>query len=480
MELRAPAQLVRANRISGAMRASAPLIRIALAVGALVAASCGGANRYADDIDNDIVGTFSESGSLDVPDEWWTAFDDPALNTLIEQGLDGSLTLDVAWLRIAQAETVMDRETSSLFPSIEADASVSQGFGPPPQNGFRTSFGVSARYEIDVWGRVSAGLEALEQDIVARTHDLEAAGISLTAQIATAWYQLVQLRGQLELIDSQRELNATFLELVELRFGLGLVDAQDVLRQQRLLETSQSDIAALNADIEVLEHRIAFLLGQPPGAVNIPGNAELLEPPVLPDTGVPSDLLQRRPDVLAALARVEAADARTAVAARNRFPRINLSASISTSGDPGGIFTDWIGNLIAGITAPLFDGGQREAELERNELVAEEALTNYGQVVLTALTEVEDALSRNRWQTERITSLEAQLDLAMASYERARTRYANGTTTFLTVLDATTTYQQLERSLLSARGSLIQHRIDLCRALAGSWNLADDMATENE
>ena len=445
---------------------------------ALVCVACGGRNEVTISDLPEAAG-FTAPGEVALPDTWWSLFGDPSLESLVNQGLDQSLTLEAAWVRVEQANATYRRDASGLWPTVSADASLTQTLAPTLSNGTNLILGVSASYEIDLWGRVRAGRDAAGYDIIAREQDLDAAGISLSAEIAGAWYRLVELRAQRDLVERQRETNTTILGLVELRFGLGLVDAQDLLRQQQLIEQANAELASLQSDLEVQEHRLALLLGEVPGGVSLPADAELIAVPSLPSTGIPSELLQRRPDVLAAYARVEAADARAAVAASDRYPRLTLSASANTSAaPPGTIFVDWIANMVAGLSAPLFDGGRRRAELERAELVTEEAVLTYGQTVLSALTEVEDALARNRHEAERILSIEAQLALAVESFERARARYASGTADFLTVLNATTSYQQLERSLLSARRSLLQHRIDLCRALAGGWDVAEQFDEE--
>jgi len=223
----------------------------------------------------------------------------------------------------------------------------------------------------------------------------------------------------------------------------------------------------------VLEHLLAILTGRAPGGLALPARAALQAPPPLPSTGLPSALIQRRPDVRSAYIAVGAANSRLAVAIAEQYPRIDLSASLSTVATaPGDLFSRWLASLAGQIVGPLIDSGRRAAEVERNRAVVSERLNAYEDAVLTALGEVEDALARERRQRDKVASLERQVALADQVIERLRNRYTQGATDYIDVLTALASQQSAARQLLTARRALIGFRIELARALAGGWELS--------
>jgi outer membrane protein TolC len=257
---------------------------------------------------------------------------------------------------------------------------------------------------------------------------------------------------------------------MEARYRAGQARRADILRQRQLLESvrEQHHIAAARA--ATIEHQLAVLLGRPPQQ-GVEAAARALPPlPPLPDTGLPAALVQRRPDVRAAFLRLRAADREVAAAVRSQYPRLTLDASLLTT-DRGAsvLFEDWVSAFAAGLTAPLLDAGRREAEVDRTRAVAERRLAEYGQAVLTAFRDVEDALVREREQRRRLASLREQVRLAARSYEELRRQYRGGLTGYLDVLTALADTQALRRDLLSARLELVEIRIGLYRALAGGF-----------
>ncbi|HQI75647.1 MAG TPA: TolC family protein, partial [Candidatus Latescibacteria bacterium] len=187
---------------------------------------------------------------------------------------------------------------------------------------------------------------------------------------------------------------------------------------------------------------------------------------------VPADLIRRRPDVRKAYFEVMAADRRTAAAIADRFPRITLSAGANTSAESvTDLFSNWLASLAANVAMPLVDGGRRKAEVERTRAATSASLTAYGQTVLDALAEVENAIATERRQQEYVTSLRQQLSLAAEVINRARDNYLQGVTEYTRVLEAQQTHQALEISYLGAQLALIENRIALYRALSGGWEL---------
>jgi NodT family efflux transporter outer membrane factor (OMF) lipoprotein len=455
-----------------AWRSSLQLTLISLA-GLLLAAqlaSCTPALRSAEP-PLPIPEEFSSTGEEIVPDRWWLAFEDPLLNTLISQALTDNFDLRTARDRLHQAEAVARRAGADMAPDLRGEASVSRSSGSGNNSASRNySLGAVAAYEVDLWGRLRERRQAAALSAAASREDMQAAAISLSAQVASIWYQLVEERGQQDLLTGQLAINNQVLELVTLRFRRGQASAADVLQQRQLVHANQGQQAQVQSRISVLSHRLAILLGLPPQQTVVPKAAVLLEVPSLPRTGLPSELIQRRPDLRRAHYRVLGADHNLAAALADRFPRFSLTARGSTGGsEVSDIFSNWLTSFAANLIGPIIDGGSRTAEIDRSRAVAAEELNAYGRVVLEALAEVEDALSREARQRELITSLDQQLLLAEEVTELVRDRYFRGAENYLRVLDALARQQGLQRNRLAAQRQLIQDRIDLYRALGGGW-----------
>jgi len=419
--------------------------------------------------------TFSDSGSSPLPTHWWLTFTDPVLDTLINQALTDNLSLQSARDRLLQAEALARQSGAALYPTLDATAEVSTSRVHADGNTSTVnnkSLGLMAGYEIDLWGRLRSSRDAASLDAEASAEDLQTAAISLTADVAVTWYQLVEQSGQLALLNEQTATNEKVLDLVTLQFRTGQVGIADVLQQRQLIETNRGEKAQISARLKVLEHQLAVLLGQAPNQIQVPQQTVLAELPPLPQTGLPADLLQQRPDLRSAYNALLAADQRIAVAVADRFPQLSLSASLETSGEhTRNLFNDWLTNLSANLLGPVFDAGQRRAEVDRTRAVAAERLHDYGQAVLTALTEVEDALVQERRQREYLASLSRQLELAGQVTRSLRDRYLKGAVDYQRVLDALLSQQQLQRDLLTGQRELLENRITLCRALGGGWPL---------
>jgi NodT family efflux transporter outer membrane factor (OMF) lipoprotein len=419
---------------------------------------------------------FSQPGAAPAPDNWWIALEDDRLAELIERALDGNFTLRSAWDRLDQARAIARQREAALVPSLDGTGSASRTVTDTDQTGRSYtdafSLGLSASYEVDLWGRVRATRDAAETDALATEENLRAAAISLSAQVATAWYQLVEQRGQLALVDEQIGTLEDYLELVVLQFRRGQASGTDVLQQRQLAEAKRSEKILTEAQVEVLQNQIAVLLGAAPGSVDLADTAALPDLPPLPDTGLPAEWVRNRPDIRSAYLQVQAADLRVAAAIADRFPRISLSGRADTSAtEPSDLFSDWLATLAGNLAAPLFDGGSRKAEVDRTEAARSQALNVYTQTMLTGLAEVEDALALERQQKLYLSSVSAQLTLSKQSLDDIKQQYSKGALDYLRFLTAQLSHQNLQRNYLSARRELVLDRIDLYRALGGGWEL---------
>ena len=416
--------------------------------------------------------SFSAAGAQQVPDRWWTVFESEPLNALVDTATAANFTLRTAWQRLQAARAVVDREGGALYPDLEASGRAERRGGTDEAFavGGNLELGLSSVYEVDLWGRIRSRVEAERFRAQATRADYQTAALSVSAEVVRTWARLAEARSQRRLVEEQIETNLTVLELLQNRLETGQIRSPDVLRQRQLVESTREQRAAVESRVQVLEHQLAVLLGRSPqaGVENPPDS--LPTPPPLPDAGVPTDLVRRRPDVQSAFRLLKAADRDLAAAISDQYPRLTLSASGSTIAESAtDLFESWAYAFAGNLLAPIFRGGELRAEVDRTEAVRTQRLYEYGQTILTAFQEVEDALIRERQQRVQIQQLEEQVDLAQQAYQQLRVQYLNGTTAYLDVLTALDEVQQLRRDLLSAELTLVLDRIALYRALAGSF-----------
>ncbi len=420
---------------------------------------------------------FSPAGERLVPSQWWTEFADPELNALIDRAVRDNFDLLAAWQQLRAARALVSREASALSPKLDLEADF-ESRRPGGGDGESFGLGLRASYEVDLWGRLDAAVDVERFRAEAALADYRATALSLSAELSLAWFQLLEARAQSALLQEQIATNEQVLQMIRSRVGIGEVRGVDILRQQQLIEATRARLIDSESRVELLEHLLAVLLGQAPqegvpvDAAQLPSLEQL---PALPAAGLPAELVRRRPDVQRAYLLLRSADAEVAVAVTARYPRLSLSASLSTN-DQGAneLFEDWLRNLAANLVLPLIDGERRDAEVERSRALAEQRLLEYGQITLQAFREVEDALVLERGQHELIASLGQQLALAEQTYEQLLAEYFNGFGEYLDVLTTLTDVQETRRDLLAARMNLIEARIVLYRALAGGF------ATERE
>jgi NodT family efflux transporter outer membrane factor (OMF) lipoprotein len=425
---------------------------------------------------------FSQTGTVPLPERWWLSLGDEALAGLIEEALAQQPGLLGVWARLEQAEALARKAGAGLVPTVEGEAGGARRWerGPAgPGGALETSgvaslwLGLAASYELDLWGRVRSSREAAVREARAMQQQVQVVALTLSAQIAAVWFELGEQRAQVELLGRQAELQASMLELVEARFRRGQVGAPDVLRQRQVLESVRASLGVAEAQVRVLENQLAVLVGRVPGTALPRPPSNLPLPPPLPQTGVPSELVQRRPDLRQAYEQLAAADARLAAAIAERFPRLGLSAQGTTSGSSSReLFDRWLATLAANLVAPILDGGARRAEVAYRRAVLAERWQAYRQAVLQAVEEVETALAQEQQYRQLLESLQRQLALADRTVERLRDSYSKGAVDYLRVLDALLTQQGLQRAELQTRRNLLWERIRLCRALAGGWDLS--------
>jgi len=418
---------------------------------------------------------YSETGEMAVPDQWWTAFGDETLNELADRVLRVNPDLRAAEARLRQFAALAVQAGAARYPDVGGSAGASRSRSLFAGQEFELNnyeLGVSVGYELDLWRRIENQAQAGGLDAAASRADLTALALSLTGSVARTWYSLIAQRELLALLSDQVAINEKLLSVIETRFANGVAGAVEVFQQRESLAAVRSQVPQARRTLDELSHLLAVLVGEAP-MTSPPGDQQSLpELPPMPATGLPTDLLQNRPDIMAASLRVRAADHRIGVAIADQYPSFRLSGDTGyQSTELSDLLSGWVWSLAGSLTGPIFDAGRRRAEVDRTRAVLDERLASYEATVLQALREVEDALSNERNQQVFIARLAEQLELAERARKAAESRYLRGVGDYLTVLQTTQAAQGVAQQLVRARVTVIADRIDLYLALGGQWTL---------
>ena len=403
--------------------------------------------------------------------KWWEAFNDPVLNDLAEQVSVSNQTLAAAEARYRQAAAAVTATRAGLFPTVGANAGAQRSRRGESRATASYDVGLDARWEIDLWGRVRRQVEASRAGEQASAADLENARLSLQAQLATAYFQLRVADATRELLeDSVKAFDASF-RIAQNRYAAGVAAKVDVVSAESQLKSVESQAIDLRATRAQLEHAIAVLVGKPPASFSLaPAKFQLRIPEIPP--GLPSRLLERRPDVAAAERRMAAANARVGVAQAAYFPALSLTGS-------GGFASGALSTLIsapsrvwalgAGLATTLIDFGARGAQVDAARAAHDEAVANYRQAVLEAFQEVEDNLAAARWLAEEGKVQQDAARLARESVALTINQYKAGTVGYLNVVQVQATQLAEERQTVQLLGRRVGAAVALIRALGGAW-----------
>jgi NodT family efflux transporter outer membrane factor (OMF) lipoprotein len=421
--------------------------------------------------------SFSTRASEAAPDvgRWWTQFNDQELNSLMEEAFQNNLDIAQAYERLAQARAVLRRTNASRGPTLNLEGSGGRArqpgaLGPVTKDTYTLS--TAANYEIDLWGRLKSSSNAARLDMNASEQDLRALYISISAQLADLYYLAVEQRAQLDLSDESIASFQDTLDRVEQRYRGGLVPAIDVYQSRQNLASARAQRPVFASNLAVTVNALSVLTGRFPDHKTEEIAKEL---EAVPDfsTGVPSQLLARRPDIDAALLRLKASDERIGAAIADRFPSFNLAGSYGGSSDKLRTALDspnifW--NMLLQAAQPVIDSGRRKAEVDRTRAVFRENLAAYHESVLNAFREVEDALAKISASEERIQMLGNTVEASENSFRLALDRYMQGLTDYLPVLTEQLRHFTAKSNLLTARRQLISDTIQLARAIGGEWS----------
>jgi len=397
--------------------------------------------------------------------KWWEAFQDPALNPLMEQVQVSNQELAAAEARYREARASVDAARSGLFPTLGASAGASRA----RNTGDRYTVSLDARWELDLWGRIRRTIEAARAGEQASAADLENARLSLQAQLATAYFQLrVTDAAQSLLADTIKAFQRS-LEVTQNRYRAGVAARVDVVQAETQVLSAQADAIDLRVSRSQLEHAIAVLTGKAPANFDLPPEPFTAHIPEVPP-GLPSTLLERRPDIAAAERRMAAANERIGVAQAAYYPNLSLTGSAGFSSNSlSNLFSApsrfW--SIGADLAGTLLDFGARSAQVEASRAQYDETVANYRQTVLTAFQEVEDNLSAVRWYAEETKVQEEATRAARESVQLTTNQYRAGTVSLLNLVIVQAAQLNAERAMMQLLGRRLTAQVALIRSLGG-------------
>src|SRR5246127_5837303 len=422
--------------------------------------------------------------------QWWAVFHDEDLNTLEAQALVANQTLKVSLAHLEQARATAAIQVATEFPTLSTGLSATRNrlsgnraingvpitLRPVTQNTYTLPFTVS--YEVDLFGRRRRSIESAEASYQANAADVENVRLLVTAQLAGDYFNLRELDSELQILTRTVEALRRGLELVNSRHAGGVASGLDVAQEETLLNTTRTQAVLLQQQRKQFEDAIAVLVGQPAPDFHIPARVLNAEPPEL-DSGLPSDLLERRPDIAEAERLMASANAQIGVAQAAYYPSLNLfgqggwqAADITKLANASSAF--WA--LGANVAQEIFTGGARRAQLQFARAGYDANVATYRQTVLTAFQEVQDEITGLAVLTQAQKSQQQAVDAARRTLDISTSRYSGGLVSYLDVVTAQQNLLTDEQELAVIQGQRLISSVLLVKALGGGWD-ASSLAT---
>jgi NodT family efflux transporter outer membrane factor (OMF) lipoprotein len=428
------------------------------------------------------------SGTLDTESlqQWWTRFNDPILNGLIEQSIQNNLDLQTAVSRVRQARSQRAISQSGLFPTLNFSGSATHNdsrsetreMGTVETDNNHYSTGFDASWELDVFGGVRRSVEASDKDLQSREASLYDVLVSLTSEVALNYVNVRACQARLDLAEDNLRIQKETLELVEAKFQAELIDELPVQQARYGYERTASQIPALRVSLNETLNHLDTLLGQAPGFVH--AQLEKHQPiPIIPaatSVGAPSEVLRRRPDIRKAEMELAAQTARIGVAVADLYPRFYLSGSLSRQGTGTLGFREYATNawsLGPSVSWNLFNAGATRENVRVQTEIREQDLIAYKSAILNALEEVENRMYAFGQEQERKERLAAAVTAARSAVQLAQEQYKVGSIAFTDVLNAEQSLVSFQDQVAQSESVMVTDLISLFKALGGGWVSAE-------
>lgn len=437
----------------------------------------------------------AEPADMQAPSPWWRIFADPVLVQLEEDAMRANPDVAIAMARLQQARALAMHAEAARLPSLDL------GFGPTRQRSSGAAAGLpdgapgttqtlwraqaSVAYEVDLFGRVASAVAASRADAdqsQALAHQML---LLVQADVARNYFTLQQLEGEQRLLSRTVQLRENALRLLTRQREAGAIAAFVVEQSSAQLFSARADLEAITRQRTLSRHALATLLGQAPGAFALKVQP-LASVDIRIPAGLPSSLLERRPDIAAAARAMAAENARIGIARAAFFPSLSLTGALGYESAELGNLAQWsqrtflLGPLVGtALSLPIFDGGRRQADEDRARMAYEQRVAEYRKTVLQGFREVEDALASLRTLDQQIVHLRAATQAASNVARSASSRFGEGDVDYLAVVDAERTLLRSQQSAIQAEGERVRATVDLVRALGGGWQAPGARAPGN-
>jgi multidrug efflux system outer membrane protein len=411
--------------------------------------------------------------------DWWTLFNDPVLNDLVANAQKNNADIQIAVARLGQAQALARQAGAALYPTLNLTASgtrASTGTSVSPSGvGFQTNtsqVGLVTAYELDVWGRVRRNIEAATAVATASQYEQDSVRLTISALVTNTYLRLRALDAQISVVTNSVNTRENSLRVAQAKLDGGLVSPIDVNQARAAKAASQASLSELTRQRAIVQNQLGILVGQLQLSL-APVDLRGLPIPPIPPAGIPSTLLESRPDVNRVEQELTAANARIGVATANFFPTLSLTGvfgaqSVDFSAFLSGQSAVWSAGL--GLLQPIFSGGSLTARLDFAKAQQQEVLGNYVKVVRNAFGEVGDALVSVHQTLQTELFLTEQVAAATKAQELATVRYEAGYVDYLNVLEAQRVQNEANLAFVLNRSQRLQAGVDLFKALGGGWS----------
>jgi multidrug efflux system outer membrane protein len=428
--------------------------------------------------DLNLPASYGEAGAataIAVPAKWWTLYGDETLNRLVDEGLANSADVRLAAARVEEAEAAYREVRATVFfPLVQGNAGATRGRGPATDMKTASGFtlGLSTSFEVDLWGRLRRAEQATRDVLLASQYGRDTVALTLAASITRAYFAALSLDTQYEASLQISRAAEEAAGLAKKRANAGIASDLDVYQADSLRTAASAQAKEISRQRAAIVHQLGVLTGRLD--VTVPARRVMDLPiPPLPPPGLPSQILERRPDVHQAEAQLQAATERIGVARGSQFPALTLTASIGeASGELSSLFSTgsrmW--SIGAGLLGPVLDGGRYAARTDQAVAQAKQAQAVYQRTVETAFREVADALSNVRLAADTETDLVTHLEQSRQALRLAQLRYERGYSAYLEVLDAQRTLNDAQLAFIRNRQAYLSYTVDLMNSLGGGWS----------
>ena len=416
--------------------------------------------------------------------KWWELFNDPELNRLEEQVAISNQNIALAAAQYRQARALVEGSRSALYPALtigasatrsQASANVGRSQGGA-QGGVQSDYLLPANlsWEIDVWGRIRRTIESSQAGQQASAADLAAAQLSVQSELASNYFQLRSLDAQSKFLDETITYYRKTVDLTNNRYSAGIAARVDVLQAETQLKSTQAQMIDLGVQRAQLEHAIAVLIGKPAGAFSLSPLPLTAAPPTIP-LALPSELLERRPDIASAERHMAAANAQIGIARAAYYPTVKLSASLGLEASDIAKWLAWPSRFWSvgpAVSQTIFDGGLRKSQSESALAGYDGSVASYRQAVLSAFQDVEDNLAALRILADESKVQDEAVEVAVKTSQITLNQYQSGVVGYLNVITAQATELANRRTAITILGRRMTAAVLLIKALGGGWEQA--------